>query len=88
MVDTVRREVEGLKQSTLMAMSKKADFTLVEGLREQLQKKVDHDYLVTTASKIKSECQTLISTYQTEFNLLRKQKDDSLFDRLALLSTV
>lgn len=55
-VDTVRREVEGLKQSTLMAMSKKADFTLVDGLREQVQKKVDHEYLVTTASKIKSEC--------------------------------
>jgi hypothetical protein len=76
LVSTLQKELEGLKGTTLLSLSKKADFSLVESLRDSLLKKVDHDYLQTASQKIKAECQSLISTYQTESTLLRKQRDD------------
>jgi hypothetical protein len=55
LVDTIKRELESLKQTTMISLSKKADFSLVDTLRETLQRKVDTETLATTASKIKSE---------------------------------
>jgi hypothetical protein len=36
LVDTLRRELESLKQTTMVALTKKADFSLVDSLREGL----------------------------------------------------
>ena len=47
--------MESLKQTTMMSLAKKADFSLVETIRESLQRKVDNDFLITTANKIKAE---------------------------------
>ncbi len=55
LVDTIRRELESLKQTTMVSLSKKADFSLVDTLRESLQRKVDTETLAITASKIKAE---------------------------------
>ena len=71
-----------------MSLSKKADFSLVESLRDSLLKKVDHDYLQTASQKIKAECQSLISTYSTETTLLRKQRDDKHEERVQKLETI
>jgi predicted ATP-grasp superfamily ATP-dependent carboligase len=39
----------------MVSLSKKADFSLVDTLRESLQRKVDTETLATMASKIKAE---------------------------------
>ncbi len=59
-VETVKREVEGIRQSCMVAIGKKAEYAALEGLRAEVQKKVDHEYLGNTALKIKNECQTLM----------------------------
>jgi hypothetical protein len=66
LVDTIRRELESLKQTTMVSLSKKADFSLVDTLRESLQRKVDTETLATTASKIKAECTNVMATWQSE----------------------
>jgi hypothetical protein len=66
----------------MLSLSKKADFSLVESIRDSMLKKVDHEYLQTASQKIKAECQSLISTYQTETNMFRKQRDDKFDERL------
>ena len=63
-------------------MNKKADFSLVEQLRESTLKKVDHDYLQIAVGKIKAESQALFATWQTENQLLNKSKFDKQEDRL------
>ena len=50
LVDTIRRELDSLKQTTMVSLSKKADFSLVDTLRDSLQRKVDTETLATTAS--------------------------------------
>ena len=45
LVGTIQMELESLKATTLQSLQKKADFNLVDQLRETLHKKVDHDYL-------------------------------------------
>ena len=41
----VTRDVEDIKQQVVTSLSKKADYVLIERLREQTLKKVDQDYL-------------------------------------------
>ena len=88
LVNTLQKELESLKATTMLSLSKKADFTLVESIRDSMLKKVDHDYLQTASQKIKAECQSLISTYQTETTLIRKQRDDKLDDRITKTETL
>ncbi len=83
LVDTIKRELESLKQTTMISLSKKADFSLVDTLRESLQRKVDSETMATTASKIKSENQNLFATWQSEQNLIRKQRDEAVEDRFS-----
>jgi cell division septum initiation protein DivIVA len=64
--ETIQSELESLKATTLQSLSKKADYSMVETMREQMVKKVDHDYMQTIANKVKSESQALLATYQTE----------------------
>ena len=56
-------------------------------LREQTLKKVDHEYLQIASNKIKAECQAVLSTYQTEQGMLRKQRDDKFEERLQKVET-
>ena len=72
LVDTIQKELESLKATTLQSLSKKADYSLVEHLREATLKKVDHDYLQVASNKIKSECQALISTFISDFTVSRR----------------
>lgn len=63
LVDTLQKELESLKATTVQSMGKKADMAVVELLREQTVKKVDHDYMQIAQNKAKAECQAMIATY-------------------------
>ena len=40
----IQREMESLKTSILQSLNKKADYSLLENMKETLLKKVDHEY--------------------------------------------
>jgi hypothetical protein len=40
----MQRELEALKSTTITSLNKKADYTLLESVKDSLNKKVDHDY--------------------------------------------
>lgn len=52
---SIQRELEQLKSSFLQSINKKADYSLLEQMKDQLLKKVDHDYFQTVSNKIKAD---------------------------------
>lgn len=44
LITTMHRELDQLKTSMLQSLNKKADFTLLDQVKENLHKKVDNDY--------------------------------------------
>jgi len=52
----IQREMEGLKTSFLQSLNKKADYTLLDTLKDSLLKKVDHEYFQTVSNKLKADC--------------------------------
>lgn len=57
-----QREIESVKGNILSNLSKKADFALLERLRENNNKKVDFDQFQSSLSKLKQEFETLIES--------------------------
>ena len=51
----VTRDVEDIKQQVVTSLSKKADYVLIERLREQTLKKVDQEYLHQQMVKSKKD---------------------------------
>ena len=43
-IQGLQREMEGLKTSFLQSLNKKADYSLLESMKESVIKKVDHEY--------------------------------------------
>lgn len=87
MVDTLQRELEGLKLTTLQALSKKADVNILESLRDSVLKKVDQDYMTVATNKIRAECQALLATYQSEMAVLRKSREEKIDERICRVET-
>lgn len=48
--------MESLKSSFLQSLNKKADYALLDNMKESLHKKVDHEYFQTVSNKIKNDC--------------------------------
>ena len=74
--------MEGLKTSFLQSLNKKADYTLLETMKESLIKKVDHEYFQTVSNKLKADCQALMTQYQNEMSYNRKHKDEKQEERV------
>ena len=72
-----------MKQTMIGSLNKKADYQLLEQVKESLHKKVDADYLSSTVSKVKAECSTQISQMQTDMNYSRKSREDKHDEKLA-----
>ena len=45
-------------------------------------KKVDHDYFQTVSNKIKTDVQTMMTSFQNEISYNRKHKDEKVDERL------
>ena len=52
---TLHKELEGVKGSVLQGLNKKADFSLVDSLKDAVHKKVDSEYLQQTIGKVKQD---------------------------------
>jgi len=59
-VGELGREVEDVKQQVVSSLNKKADFSLLERLRETALKKVDLDYMQSQLIKMKQDVATQI----------------------------
>ena len=57
-----KREMEQVKGNIVSSLSKKADFALLERLRESNNKKVDFDQFQSQLNKVKQEFETLIES--------------------------
>ncbi len=55
-VGGIQKEIEGFKTSLLQSLNKKADYTLLDTLKDSIHKKVDHEYFQTVANKLKADC--------------------------------
>lgn len=75
--------MELLKSTFLQSLNKKADYSLLDSMKETLHKKVDHEYFQQVISKVKSECQTLVNQNQNEISYNRKHKDEKVDEKLA-----
>lgn len=75
-ISGIQREMESLKTSFLQSLNKKADYSLLDNMKESLHKKVDHEYFQTVSNKIKADCQAMMTQYQNEMSYNRKHKDD------------
>ena len=63
----VQRDVDDVKQQVVSNLSKKADSTLMERLRESTLKKVDQDYMHAQLVKLKQDTATQIELALNEF---------------------
>ena len=45
----------------ITSLNKKADYSLLETVKDSLHKKVDHDYLQTVITKVKTEFSTHVT---------------------------
>lgn len=81
-VGNVSHEMENLKTSVLQSLNKKVDYGTLESLKDSIHKKVDHEYFQTVSNKLKTECQGMLTQFQTEHSFARKSKDDKVEERL------
>lgn len=71
-----------MKSTMLQSLNKKADYSLLEQVKDSLHKKVDIEYMQNVTTKIKSECTAQISSFQTEMAYTKKVKDDKIEEKL------
>ena len=71
-VGELQREMEDVKQHVVTSLNKKADFTLLERLRETALKKVDMDYLHGQLAKYKQDVNTQIELAVNEVKYQRR----------------
>ena len=55
-ISTMQRELESLKSSMMQALNKKADYNLLEQVKDTLHKKLDNDFFQTASAKLKTDC--------------------------------
>ena len=74
-VGHLNREMEDVKQQVVTSLNKKADFSLLERLRETALKKVDLDYMQTQMIKLKQDINTQIELSINESNYQRRAQN-------------
>mmetsp|Transcript_38389 Transcript_38389/g.50358 ORF Transcript_38389/g.50358 Transcript_38389/m.50358 type:complete len:90 (-) Transcript_38389:522-791(-) len=78
----VTRDVEDIKTQVVQSLSKKADYVLIERLREQTLKKVDQDYLHLQIVKSKQDTATQIELAMNELKYERRANDFAAMEEL------
>ena len=71
-VKDLQREVENVKTSVFSSLNKKADYALLERLRETTLKKVDQDYMHAQLVKLKQDTATQIELSLNELKYQRR----------------
>ena len=71
-----------MKSTMIGSINKKADYHLLDQIKDQLHKKVDVDYMNSVVGKVKAESQTQISQMQSDFNYQRKGRDDKVDEKV------
>ena len=71
-----------MKSTMIGSINKKADYHLLDQIKDQLHKKVDVDYMNSVVGKVKAESQTQISQIQSDFNYQRKGRDDKVDEKV------
>lgn len=72
--------MEDVKQHVISSLNKKADFTLLERLRETAIKKVDMEYLNSQLIKHKQDVNTQIELAINEAKYQRRVQDMNVFE--------
>lgn len=78
----IQKELESIKSTMVQSLNKKADYSLLDSVKEMLHKKVDHDYLQSVANKIKSDFSASIVQNQNEIQYSRKNKEEKIEERV------
>lgn len=78
----ILKENEQTKQLVVTQISKKADYQMIDHIKEQVNKKVDYDYFTTISNKLKGEMNQLMQTNFNEFQLSKSQRDERSEERL------
>lgn len=76
-----------MKSTMLTSLNKKADYSLLEQVKDSLHKKVDHEYIQTVTSKLKNECTAQLNQFQTELLYSKKVKDEKIEEKLTKTET-
>jgi len=63
-------------------ISKKADYQMIDHIKEQVNKKVDYDYFTTISNKLKGEMNQLMQNNFNEFQLSKSQREERSEERL------
>ena len=54
-ISSISKELEAMKSTMIGSLNKKADYHLLESIKDQMHKKVDVDYMTSVTNKIKAE---------------------------------
>ena len=79
-VGELNREMEDVKQQVVSSLNKKADFSLLERLRETALKKVDLDYMQSQLIKVKQDISTQIELAINEQKYQRRAQESTQFE--------
>jgi len=69
----------------LQGLNKKADYSLVDNLKDSCSKKVDYDYFQSVISKTKQEMSTHMSAMHTDIQNAAKHRTEFTDDRMQKL---
>ena len=81
-INGIQKELESMKTTMIQSLNKKADYSLLESVKDSLSKKVDHEYFQTVSNKIKADCQVQLSTIQNEVSYTNKSKTEKSDDKI------
>jgi len=54
----MKMELENIKGTMIQSLNKKVDYSIMEGVKESLQKKIDTEYFQNVCSKLKTDTLT------------------------------
>ena len=76
----IRREVESTKSNVISTINKKADFALLEKVREQTMKLVDMEYMQSQIIKAKQDMQGSVELAINEANISQRTEQNEKFE--------
>ena len=81
-VETIQNELSNMKNSMIQSLNKKADFSMLDRLNEQVSKKVDSDLLKHTQQQLKTDLQHEIAICKGDLSHELHGKDTKFQERL------
>lgn len=66
----------------VQSLNKKADFSMLDRLNEQVSKKADQEYIRTSLAQTKTELLQQIDIAKNELNLERNQRESKVLDQI------